>query len=245
MKLEAKDGEATLWVYDAIGEMFGPQAVSAKGVRDRLASLRGINKLTVRINSPGGMVDDAIAIRSLLSDYEAEKVFKVDGVAASAATVLFTDGARVQIAPGASMMIHNPWAIAVGDGRAMRKAADVADKYRDNLVSIYARRTKKDETAIKAAMDAETWFTSDDAVSWGLADASDSGATVAKFAKEDSERIVSYAKEVARLAAMALVSENGSDGADAVAEQALEIGRKINAANRARQLELLKHKQTA
>jgi ATP-dependent protease ClpP protease subunit len=244
MQFESKDGEATLWVYDPIGDMFGPDAVSAKGVRDRLASLRGISKLTVRINSPGGMVDDAIAIRSLLSDHESEKVFKIDGVAASAATVLFTDGAKVKIAPGASMMIHNPWSIAVGDGNAMRKAAEVADKYRDNIASIYSRRTGKSMKDILAAMASETWFTSDEAVAWGMADGAEEGGEAIAFAKEDTAKIISYAKEVARIAAMALVADAGSDSADAVAAKALEIGRKINAANRSRQIELMKHRRT-
>lgn len=245
MRFESKDGEATLWVYDPIGDMFGPDAVSAKGVRDRLANLRGINKLTVRINSPGGMVDDAIAIRSLLSDHESEKVFKIDGVAASAATVLFTDGAKVKIAPGATMMIHNPWSIAIGDGDAMRKAAEVSDKYRDNIASLYARRTNKPMKDILAAMASETWFTSEEAIAWGMADGAEEGGEPVAFAKSDCAKILNYAKEVARIAAMALVADAGSDAADAVAAQALEVGRRISAANRARELALRKVRMPA
>lgn len=181
MRIEAKDGEATLWIYDAIGEMFGPDAVTAKGVRDRLQSLRGIDRLTVRINSPGGMVDDAVAIHTLLNEYKAEKTVKVDGVAASAASVIAMTGSRIEMAPGAMLMIHNPWTVAIGDGNAMRKAADVADKYRDNLVSIYAKRTKAKPADIQAAMDAETWYTADEAVAGGMADAVSEGELVAAF----------------------------------------------------------------
>lgn len=238
MRVEAKDGEATLWVYDPIGEMFGPDAVSPKGVRDRLDKLRGVNRLTVRINSPGGLVDDAVAIRTLLNDYDAEKVFKVDGLAASAATVLPTDGARVQVATGATMMIHNPWSIAVGDYRDMLKAAEIAEKYRENLAGIYATRSGQDREAVLAAMDAETWFTSDEAVEWGLADASDEETPAVKATAEDTAKVLDYAKEVARIAAIALVADSNSEAAEQAAASTLEVGRRINAEHRARRLEV-------
>lgn len=179
MRVKAKDGAATIWIYDAIGEMFGPDAVTAKGVRDRLQALRGIDRLTVRINSPGGMVDDAVAIHTLLSEYAAEKIVKVDGVAASAASVVAMVGQRIEMATGAMLMVHNPWGIAIGDGNALRRAADVADKYRDNLIAIYAKRTGNDKESIAAAMDAETWFTADEAIAGKWADAAEDTPAVA------------------------------------------------------------------
>jgi ATP-dependent Clp protease protease subunit len=181
MKFEAKDGEATIWIYDAIGEMFGPDAVTAKGVRDRLHALRGIDRLTIRINSPGGLVDDAVAIHTLLSEYKADKSVKVDGIAASAASVIAMVGGKISVAPGGMMMIHNPWSIAVGDGAALRKAAEVADKYRDNLAAIYGRRTGKSAEEITAAMDAESWYTADEAVAFNLADEAGSDGAVAAY----------------------------------------------------------------
>lgn len=181
MRVEAKDGEATLWIYDAIGEMFGPDAVTAKGVRDRLQALRGIDRLTIRINSPGGMVDDAVAIHTLLNEYDAAKTVKVDGVAASAASVVAMVGQRIEMASGAMLMIHNPWTVAIGDGNAMRKAAEVADKYRDSLVAIYGKRTGKPADEITAAMAAETWYTADDAVAAGMADGIGGEEKVAAF----------------------------------------------------------------
>jgi len=181
LRFEAKDGEATLWIYDAIGEMFGPDAVTAKGVRDRLQALRGIDRLTVRINSPGGMVDDAVAIHTLLNEYDAAKTVKVDGVAASAASVVAMVGQRIEMASGAMMMIHNPWTVAIGDGNAMRKAAEVADKYRDSLVAIYGKRTGKSADEITAAMAAETWYTADEAVGAGMADGIGGEEKVAAF----------------------------------------------------------------
>lgn len=181
MRIEAKDGEATIWIYDAIGEMFGPEAVTAKGVRDRLQALRGIDRLTVRINSPGGMVDDAVAIHTLLNEYQATKTVKVDGVAASAASVVAMVGQRIEMAAGAMLMIHNPWTVAIGDGNQLRKAAEVADKYRDSLVSIYGRRTGKSAEDIAAAMAAETWYTAEEAVAAGMADGVGEAESVAAF----------------------------------------------------------------
>lgn len=170
MRIEAKDGEATIWIYDAIGEMFGPEAVTAKAVRDRLQSLRAIDRLTVRINSPGGMVDEAVAIHTLLNEYAAAKTVKVDGVAASAASVVAMVGQRIEMAVGSMLMIHNPWTVAIGDGAELRKAAEVADKYRDSLIGIYGKRTGKPREEIAAAMAAETWYTAEDAVAAGMAD---------------------------------------------------------------------------
>ena len=181
MQFQAKDGEATIWIYDAIGEMFGPDAITAKGVRDRLGSLRGIDRLTVRINSPGGMVDDAIAIHTLLSEYDAEKTVKVDGVAASAASVIAMVGKRIEMATGSMLMVHNPWGVAIGDGDALRKAAEVADKYRDSLIAIYAKRTGADKENIASLMSAETWFTAEEAIAGKWADDVTDGEEVQAF----------------------------------------------------------------
>jgi ATP-dependent Clp protease, protease subunit len=204
MKFEAKDGEATIWIYDAIGEMFGPDAVTAKGVRDRLQSLRGVDKLNIRINSPGGMVDDAVAIHTLLSEYKAEKVTKIDGVAASAATILIPRDSKVSIAQGAKMMIHNPWSVAVGDWREMEKAAKVAKQYATSAAEMYAARTGKPMAEVVAAMEAETYFLGEEAVAWGLADDMGDGEAVAAATVDG---VMAQAMIVARLAFAALVGQ--------------------------------------
>ena len=203
MRIEAKDGEATLWIYDAIGDMFGPDAVTAKGVRDRLAALRGINTLNIRINSPGGVVDDAVAIHTLLSEYPAEKVTKIDGVAASAATILIPRDSKVQIASGAKMMIHNPWGIAVGDYRELAKASEIAKKYAESAAEMYLARTGKTSDEVRAAMDAETWFTGQEAVDFGIADSSSETPAIEAATQES---VMAKAKLVAQLAFAAMVA---------------------------------------
>lgn len=204
MRVEAKDGEATIWIYDAIGEMFGPDAVTAKGVRDRLQAFRGIDKLTIRINSPGGMVDDAVAIHTLLSEYKAEKVTKIDGVAASAATILIPRDSKVRIAQGAKMMIHNPWSVAVGDWREMAAASKVAKQYADSAAQMYSARTGKTVEEVQAAMDATTYFLGQEAVDWGLADDMGDESSVAA---KSAESVVAQAMVVAQLAFAAMVAQ--------------------------------------
>jgi len=225
MRVEAKDGEATIWIYDAIGEMFGPDAVTAKGVRDRLQAFRGIDKLTIRINSPGGMVDDAVAIHTLLSEYKAEKVTKIDGVAASAATILIPRDSKVRIAQGAKMMIHNPWSVAVGDWREMAAASKVAKQYADSAASMYAARTGKKIEDVQAAMDATTYFDGQEAVDFGLADSvGDESAVAAKTV----EAVMAQAMIVAKLAFAALVgqtSEQHTTTTTALHRASLELAR--------------------
>ena len=197
--------EATLWIYDPIGDMFGPDAVTAKGVRDRLQSLRGITKLTIRINSPGGMVDDAIAIHTLLSEFPANKTVKVDGVAASAATIIVPRNARVEMAEGSKWMIHNPWTMAVGDYREMSKVASIAKKYADDTAALYAARTLQPLSVIREAMAEETWYTADEAIAAGYADAKSRDSV--KVAAHTLDSLMAKARAVAAMAFPAHVGQ--------------------------------------
>lgn len=226
MQFQAKDGEATIWIYDAIGEMFGPDAVTAKGIKDKLQAFRGIEKITLRINSPGGVVDDATAIHTLLSEHPATKVTKVDGIAASAATILIPPG-RVEMAKGAKMMIHNPWTVAIGNWRELEKAAAVAKVYSNSAAEIYAARTGKSAEDIMAAMDAETYFTAQDAVDFGLADGI-GGEDAIEAASHDD--VFAKAKLVAQLAFAELVGKSADSmqqTLDGMAKVAVSIAEKL------------------
>lgn len=234
MKLECKDGETTLWVYDPIGPMFGPDAVTAKGVREKLASLRGISKLNVRINSPGGEVDESMAIYTLLREFKGTVVTKVDGIAASAAATVFSAGEYRQVAQGAKVMIHNPWGIAVGDYRELQKASDVAKQYRADLAGVYSDRFGMKLDSALAAMDETTFYTADEAMVAGLATAV--AEPVDGVEVGDGEALVTYAKEVARIAACLLVADAGTEAREQLSEQALAVGRKL--ASMRRQLDM-------
>ncbi len=145
--------------------------VTAKAFAEDLAALNGCD-LKLRINSPGGDVFAAQAIYNQLKDYKGRVTAQVDGLAASAATIITCAGDTVIMPGNALFMIHNPLTYAVGNADEMRKTADNLDIVRDTIVSVYLSRTKGKvtEDELKYMMDAETWLTADEAVTYGFAD---------------------------------------------------------------------------
>ena len=157
-----------LWIYDTIGEGFFSAGVTAKAVRDDLAKMDTKQRLTVRINSPGGDVFEAVAINALLSEWKGGVDVQVDGLAASAASYIATVGDKVTMAEGSMLMIHDPWTVAVGNAEEMQRAADTLDKIADNLVGAYSRKSGLASAEVRDIMRAETWLTADEAVAKGL-----------------------------------------------------------------------------
>ena len=196
--------ENTIWIYDAIGDLFGSKAVTAKGVRDTLQAAGDASSLLIRINSPGGAVDDAVAIHTLLREHPARKIVKVDGIAASAASLIAMAGDRIEMASGSQMMVHHPWTMAVGNYKELRTVADVAEGYSKSAAQMYVARTGRPMREVAAAMDAGTYFTAEEAVSFGLADSV--GRSTAIAAKSQ-EQVMAQAMVVAKLAFAALVGQ--------------------------------------
>lgn len=164
LKVEAAGSEATIYIYDPIGWPF----VEARQVAQALAGITA-ETLNVRINSPGGDVFEARAIMTHLNAFAGKVVAHVDGVAASAASVIMLASDEVRMARGAFVMIHNPWGFAIGDAREMRKSAELLDKVTDELVKDYAAASDQDEKTIRDWMDAETWMTAEEAIANGFA----------------------------------------------------------------------------
>lgn len=155
-------------IYDFIGaDMFG-EGVTAKGVKSQLDSMSG--DVLVRINSLGGDVFDGFAIHNLLKQYPGEITVKIDGVAASAASIIAMAGDQVEIADNAMIMIHNPWTFAVGDADTMLKSAELLEKVKGSIITSYEAKTGIDSETLAAAMDAETWYTAPEAIEQGFAD---------------------------------------------------------------------------
>lgn len=167
----AKDNE--ILIYDAIvsseieAEFFG--GVTPMQVRDALKGMTG--KVTMRINSPGGDVFAANVIVQAMREYDGEIEAIVDGVAASAASVVAVAASKVTMAQGSMMMIHNAWTITVGDRHGHLETAELLEKVDGQLADHYAERTKRDSGDIASMMDAETWMTAEEAVEGGFADA--------------------------------------------------------------------------
>lgn len=157
-------------IYSDIGpEEWG--GVSAKGIKSQLDAMKDAAEITVRINSPGGDVFDGFAIYNLLAEHPANIHVKVDGMAASAASLIAMAGDTIEMASNALMMIHNPWTMAVGDSVNMRKTADLLDQIKGSIVTTYKNKVTLEEADIEALMDAETWFDAQGAMDAGLATA--------------------------------------------------------------------------
>ena len=130
----------------------------------------GSGDIEVWINSPGGDVVAASQIYSMLMEYPANVTVKIDGMAASAASVIAMAGTTVLMAPTAIMMIHNPLTVAIGDSAEMRRAIHMLDEFKDAIMNAYEIKTGMSRTKISHLMDAETWLSANSAVEMGFAD---------------------------------------------------------------------------
>lgn len=157
------------WIDDYWG--FG---VTAKSFIDQLSKLADqVSTIRVHINSPGGDVFSALNIANALREQAASKgrtvETVVDGLAASAATIIMMAGSVVRIADNGMVMVHNPWTVAVGNAADMRKLADDMDKIRNTIVATYKWHSSLSDEDLIALMDAETWMDADEAVTNGFA----------------------------------------------------------------------------
>ena len=164
-KASAEAPQSDLYLYGEVGG-WGASAVEFIDV----LSTRKDQHINLHIHSPGGSVFEGHAIFNALRNHSGGVTTMVDGIAASMASVIAMAGSPVKIASNGFLMIHNPWSQAAGGSEEMRKQADVLDKLKDSLVKIYADKSGMSEEDISAAMDAETWFSAEEAVAFGLAD---------------------------------------------------------------------------
>jgi ATP-dependent Clp endopeptidase proteolytic subunit ClpP len=168
--VRAEGSTAEVLIYDTIGADFWNESVTAKTFAKQVSELKGVKDINVRINSPGGSVFDATAIYNTLKNHPANITVTIEGMALSAASLVAMAGDTIRMASNAYLMIHNPWALAEGDAESMRKAADMLDKVKGQLVKTYAERSGMDETEVANLLDAETWMTADEALEMGFAD---------------------------------------------------------------------------
>jgi ATP-dependent protease ClpP protease subunit len=158
--------EAELLLYDDIGGMWGTYA------EDFDAELKAVTakNLTVRVNSPGGSVTEGIAIASMLRAHPANITVRVDGIAASIASVIAMAGDRLTMMPGSLLMIHEASGLCLGDSRDMIKMGEVLNVISENIAEMYAAKSGTPADEWRAKMLDETWLRAEEAVEQGLAD---------------------------------------------------------------------------
>ncbi len=161
------DREAEIILYEEIDANLG---IGAKRFRDALAAVGDVSTLHVHINSPGGQVFEGLGIYNTLKSHKARVIVHIDGMALSMASVVAMAGDEIEAAGSAFLMIHNPMNVAMGDGDDLRHSAELLDKLRNQLATIYANRSKQSVERVLELMEAESWFDANEALRLGLVD---------------------------------------------------------------------------
>lgn len=157
--------EKKTWIDDWLGT--GDDKTDAYTLKDALKMVDTPN-LTVRINSRGGLVEEGLAIYSLLSEFKGKVKTIVDGWACSAASVIFMAGEERVVPENGILMIHNAWSSATGDSKVMKKASEDLEKITQPSINIYVKKTGLSEETIKEMMDRTEWITSKEAYELGF-----------------------------------------------------------------------------
>ena len=173
---EAEEPERELIIDGTIAEeSWWDDEISPAQFREELE--QGDGPVTVWINSPGGDCFAASQIYTMLREYAGRVTVKIDGIAASAASVIAMAGDQVLMAPTALMMIHNPATVAWGDVAEMQKAIEMLDEVKESIINAYEIKTGMQRAKISRLMDAETWMNARKAIELGFADGLIEGKT--------------------------------------------------------------------
>jgi ATP-dependent protease ClpP protease subunit len=164
IRTQAEGAEVS--IYDEIG-VYG---VTAKGFLAELGTLPGDGPLTVRLNSPGGSVFDAVAIYNAIKRHAGPVTVWIDGIAASAASYVAMAGDELVMPENAFLMIHDPSGLVSGTAVDMRAMAEALDRIKGSLAAGYAAKSGRSEDEIAVLMAKETWLDAAEAVALGLAD---------------------------------------------------------------------------
>ena len=213
------EGEkSALYLYGEIStESWWGDEVTPKDFKKDLDECSG--PLDVHINSGGGEVFAGQAIYNMLKRYDGEVTVYIDGLAASIASVIAMAGDRIIMPANALMMIHNAWTIGAGNKGELRKLADELDLLDGTIRDVYAARSGGEAQTFAEMMDAETWFTAEEALSAGLVDEVEENKTIAAslsgdYAVVNGQRVdVRRYAHAEKLEAMAADStDNGGEG---------------------------------
>ena len=162
-------GQRELWLEGVISDStwYGDEVTPAI-FKEELHSGRG--PVLLHINSPGGDCIAASQIYTFLMDYPYDVIVQIDGIAASAASVIAMAGTTVRMSPTAMMMLHNPWTTTTGDASEMQKAIDLLDEVKESIINAYQIKTGLSRIKLSNIMDSETWLNAHKAKELGFCD---------------------------------------------------------------------------
>lgn len=170
-KFETRHNEANgtteITIYGIIGDSWWDDSVSASDIDNALKAITG--DIVINLNSPGGDAFDGIAIYNRLKKHDGKVTIHVDGWACSAASVIAMAADELIMGLGAMMMIHEASSFVWGTKTEMRKEADVLDELEEGIIDIYMTKAKPSREDVRAAVDAETWYSAQKAVDIGFA----------------------------------------------------------------------------
>ena len=192
---ESEVSERVLELYGTIAEeSWFDDDITPAMFREELFS--GTGPVTIFINSPGGDCFAASQIYTMLMEYRGSVTVKIDGIAASAASVIAMAGTEVLMAPTALMMIHNPMTIMMGDHKDMEKAIDMLEEVKAAIINAYELKTSQPRKTLSKMMDEETWMNAGKCIELGFADGLIEGRTMQtdagaySFSAGNAERVL-------------------------------------------------------
>lgn len=168
LKTDGSGKNAELTLYGDIGDSFW-EDISAKRLVQELETL-DVENITLNISSNGGGATAAIAIANALKRHKARVIANIDGIAASAATIITSACDIVRMPKNALFMIHNPWAIAMGEEKDFEKMAETLSKVKNSVIETYIDKTGMNKEKLSELMDKESWFNANEAKEYGFVD---------------------------------------------------------------------------
>lgn len=165
-----EEKSAELILYGSIGSDEYWDDISDKAFKQDIENLGDVENITLYINSPGGSVFSAVAIANTLKNHKAKVTANIDGLAASAATIITSACDTVRMPKNALFMIHNPITFAYGNNQEMQKTVKMLDKVKNSIIETYLNKTKTDKETLSELMDNETWMNAEEAKEYGFID---------------------------------------------------------------------------
>ena len=165
-----EEKSAELILYGSIGSDEYWDDISDKVFKQDIENLGDVENITLHINSPGGSVFSAVAIANTLKNHKAKITANIDGLAASAATIITSACDTVKMPKNALFMVHNPITFAYGNNQDMQKTLEMLNKVKNSIIETYLNKAKTDKETLSELMDNETWMSAEEAKEYGFVD---------------------------------------------------------------------------